>query len=78
MRYESFKIINYKGIIESNININSGLSPFIGVNESGKSTILEAIASFDKDNDILYDGQFINNDLIISKFNRRDNPKIIA
>lgn len=78
MRYESFKIINYKGIIESNININSGLSPFIGVNESGKSTILEAIASFDKDNDILYDGQFINNDLVISKFNRRDNPKIIA
>lgn len=78
MRYESFNIINYKGIIESNINISSGLSPFIGVNESGKSTILEAIASFDKDNDILYDGQFINSDLVISKFNRNVNPKIVA
>ncbi len=78
MRYESFKIIDYKGIIGTNIHIHPGLSPFIGVNESGKSTILEAIACFDKDNDILYNGQFINNDLITSKFNRNDNPKIVA
>lgn len=78
MRYESFKIINYKGIIETDIRIYSGLSPFIGVNESGKSTILEAITSFDKDNDILYSGQFVRYDLIKSKFNRNDNPKIIA
>lgn len=78
MRYESFKIIDYKGIIDTDIHIHPGLSPFIGVNESGKSTILEAIASFDKDNDILYNGQFINNDLITSKFNRNDNPKIVA
>ena len=78
MRYESFKIIDYKGIIDTNIHIHPGLSTFIGVNESGNSTILEAIASFDKDNDILYNGQFINNDLITSKFNRNDNPKIVA
>ena len=78
MRYESFKIVNYKGIIETDIRIYSGLSPFIGVNESGKSTILEAITSFDKDNDILYSGQFVRYDLIKSKFNRNDNPKIIA
>lgn len=78
MRYVGFEISNYKGIIKTNVQIREGLTPFIGVNESGKSTVLEAIASFDKANDSLYEGHFINNELIKCKFNRRKSPKIIA
>lgn len=78
MRYVGVEISNYKGIIKTNVQIREGLTPFIGVNESGKSTVLEAIASFDKANDSLYEGHFINNELIKCKFNRRKSPKIIA
>ena len=53
MKYTQFVINSYRGIdgqIEININ-KSKLVPIIGVNESGKTTILKAIFSFDRYND---------------------------
>ena len=53
MKYLQFEINSYRGI-EGPIEINvdkSRLVPIIGINESGKSTILKAIFSFDKYND---------------------------
>ncbi|WP_295938670.1 AAA family ATPase [uncultured Alistipes sp.] len=47
MRYTSFTIKNYKGIQELTINLDmkpdSRVYTFVGLNESGKTTILEAI-----------------------------------
>jgi AAA15 family ATPase/GTPase len=47
MRYKLFKIKNYKGIKETEIDlegrINPGIFTLVGLNESGKTTILEAI-----------------------------------
>jgi predicted ATP-dependent endonuclease of OLD family len=53
MKYAKFIISNYRGISESielDISKNS-LMPIIGVNESGKTSILEALLAFDKNND---------------------------
>lgn len=47
MRYTSFTIENYKGIQELTINLDmkpdSKVYTFVGLNESGKTTILDAI-----------------------------------
>jgi energy-coupling factor transporter ATP-binding protein EcfA2 len=53
MRYKKFVISNYRGItnpIEINLDKNS-LIPIIGINECGKTTILNAIYAFDNLND---------------------------
>jgi energy-coupling factor transporter ATP-binding protein EcfA2 len=53
VKYNTFKIQNYKGIedpLTIDINKNS-LIPIIGVNEVGKTTILQAIFGFDYIND---------------------------
>lgn len=55
MKFKEFKIINFKGI--NNISINLDKSPsanvytLIGLNESGKTSILEAINFFDQNNE---------------------------
>lgn len=63
MKYIKFKIKNYRAITEE-IEINlrkSPLTPIIGVNECGKTTILQAIFSFDHFNDRLNEGGHIKN-----------------
>ncbi len=57
MRFEKFKIKNFKGIKEIEINFNNkpdaNIYTFVGLNESGKTTILEALNLFSpKDQDI--------------------------
>ncbi len=55
MRYKKFIIKNYRAItgpLEINVDKNS-LTPIIGINESGKTTILHAICAFDYFNDEL-------------------------
>lgn len=53
MRYKSFYIKNYKGIKELTIDLNkepkSNIITLVGLNESGKTTILEAISIFDSE-----------------------------
>lgn len=49
MKYIKFKIVDYKGIGKVEIDLNppgSNIFTLIGLNESGKTTILEAIANF--------------------------------
>ena len=46
MKYISFRIQNYKAIKDLTVNVKDGLNPIIGINEAGKSTILQAIADF--------------------------------
>ncbi|MGE7156234.1 AAA family ATPase [Methylorubrum rhodesianum] len=52
MRYKSFRIRNFKGIKDTTVDLDAGQAavfPFVGLNESGKTTILEAIHSFSPD-----------------------------
>ncbi|MGA8581517.1 MAG: ATP-binding protein, partial [Bryobacteraceae bacterium] len=58
MHYKRFVIRNYRAItgpLEINVE-KKPLAPIIGVNESGKTTILHAILAFDYFNDHLNDG----------------------
>jgi ABC-type Mn2+/Zn2+ transport system ATPase subunit len=53
MRYKSFRIHNFKGVKDTTVDLSSTGGPsifaFVGLNESGKTTILEAIHSFSPD-----------------------------
>ena len=52
MLYKSFRIQNYKAIKDLEIELDEQrLTPIIGLNETGKSTILQAIFAFDYYND---------------------------
>jgi len=61
MRYQKFVIENYRAIRGPlTINVDKDrLIPIIGVNESGKTTILHAIFAFDQVNDTTYGGQHL-------------------
>ena len=53
MHYHSFRIRNFKGIKDTTVKLKSiagaSVFPFVGLNESGKTTVLEAIHSFAPD-----------------------------
>jgi hypothetical protein len=53
MRYKSFRIKNFKGIKDTTVDLSgisgAGVFAFVGLNESGKTTVLEAIHSFSPD-----------------------------
>lgn len=53
MRYKSFRIRNFKGIKDTTVDLTTvggaAVFAFVGLNESGKTTVLEAIHSFSPD-----------------------------
>ena len=53
MRYKSFRIRNFKGIKDTTVTLEgiagASVFAFVGLNESGKTTVLEAIHSFSPD-----------------------------
>ncbi|WP_261925794.1 AAA family ATPase [Methylorubrum sp. GM97] len=54
MKFTGFKIENFKGIDKAIISLKpagSNVYTLIGLNESGKTTVLEAISTFDLYND---------------------------
>lgn len=55
LRYNRFNIEKYKAIKDSSVSVLNEPVPLIGVNESGKSSVLEAIARFDHRNDTIAD-----------------------
>ena len=46
MRYKEFYFENFKGIEKMRLPLTGGVTTLIGLNESGKTTILEAIFCF--------------------------------
>jgi hypothetical protein len=55
VRYNRFHIEKYKAIKDSFVSVLNEPVPLIGVNESGKSSVLEAVARFDYRNDTIAD-----------------------
>jgi predicted ATP-dependent endonuclease of OLD family len=47
MNVKHFSIKNYRAIKEIDISLRYSLIPIIGINESGKTSILQAILAFD-------------------------------
>ena len=60
MRYLSFDIKNYRAISGLTVKLDAKLIPLVGINECGKTTILQAIYSFDYINDEEYAGQHLS------------------
>ncbi|MGE5456338.1 MAG: AAA family ATPase [Ignavibacteriales bacterium] len=61
MQYNKFIIKNYraiKGPLE--IDLKNKIIPLVGINECGKTTILQAIFAFDRGNDYLNSGKQVN------------------
>ncbi len=46
MRYKEFHFRNFKGIVDMTVDLTGDVTTLIGLNESGKTTILEAIFCF--------------------------------
>ena len=79
MRYRRFIIEHYRAIespLEINL-LNHSLVPLIGVNECGKTTILQAIFAFDHVNDTEYEGRHLENTINLYQTTDRD-PLITA
>jgi len=79
MRYKSFTISNYRAISSPfTVDLTKRIIPFVGVNECGKTTILQAIFCFDETNDKERKGEHL---LDIHNLYETDNslpPKITA
>lgn len=62
MIYKKFKIENYRAIVDPIvIDLSHGIVPLVGVNECGKTTILQAIFCFDYTNDRINSGRHLKN-----------------
>lgn len=79
MRYIKFEIQNYRAIKNSlNIEVKqNALIALVGINESGKTTILQSIFCFDYFNDKLYEGNHLKNSLNLYQTSDQ-NPLITA
>src|SRR4051812_41653807 len=57
MRYTEFRITNFKGIKSATLDFSKSptgkIYPIVGLNESGKTTLLEAIGSFNYGSEVL-------------------------
>ena len=51
MRFQRFIIDGYRAINHTEVEVGNSLVPIIGVNESGKTSILQAILAFDRESD---------------------------
>ena len=78
MRYKRFVIKDYRAIIGPlEIKVEkAGLTPIVGVNESGKTTILHALFAFDYLNDELNDGGRHLKD--VASLNRTSPPSAVV
>lgn len=59
MHIVRFEIRNYRAIKNISLTLNSSVTPIIGVNESGKTSILNAIMCLDKTRDRYNDGKHL-------------------
>ncbi len=79
MRYNKFFIENYRAIVKKiEINLSHGIVPLVGVNECGKTTILQGIFCFDHNNDNLNGGRHLKNILNLYDTVDRGNCVISA
>ncbi len=59
MEIKSIEIKNYRAIASLTVPLNYSINPIIGINESGKTSILKAILCLDKDRDKFNKGEHL-------------------
>lgn len=59
MKFVKFEITGYRAIDKITVDLNHQIIPIIGVNEAGKTSILQAILSFDKNQDKINNGNHL-------------------
>lgn len=77
MKITEYRIRNYKAITDISLKLNYSIIPIIGVNEAGKTSILQAILAFDKNRDRMNSGNHLEYQ---NKYSTKDtkNCKISA
>ena len=60
MRFRKFIISNYRAVNYAEVSVGKRLIPLIGINESGKTSILQAILAFDRVSDRYGGGAHLN------------------
>lgn len=60
MKIKQFTIENYRAIEHIDLKLNYSINPIIGVNESGKTSILKAILAFDQGRDKYSSGEHLD------------------
>lgn len=60
MKFVRFIIDKYRAVGYTEVTIGNNLIPIIGINESGKTSILKAILAFDKNKDNYNKGEHLN------------------
>lgn len=59
MKIKKFLIENYRAIENVEVDLNFSINPIIGVNESGKTSVLKALLCFDKTRDRFFKGEHL-------------------
>ena len=80
MKYSNFIIRNYRAI-KGPLNVNvkdRRLIPIVGINECGKTTILQAIYCFDYTNDKEYKGRHLENIKNLYEQKKRPGPLFVT
>src|ERR1700752_1437180 len=62
MKFEKFTIEHYKAIENTEITLKDNLIPLIGINESGKTSVLHAILCFDSRRDFDNNGEHLKHE----------------
>ena len=79
MRYKKFTIRNYRAIkTPLVVDLSRRIIPFIGVNECGKTTVLQAILCFDSANDSSNAGSHLVQTKNLYETIHKDPPQITA
>jgi predicted ATP-dependent endonuclease of OLD family len=60
MKITNFHIQGYRAIADTKFPLLYSINPIIGINESGKTSILKAILAFDKKRDRFHNGEHLN------------------
>jgi len=74
MKIKKFRIENYRAIESVELVLNYSMNPIIGINESGKTSILHAVLAFDKTRDKLNKGEHLN---FQNKYSTKDTKNCI-
>lgn len=79
MRYKSFTIKNYRAISGPlTIDLSKRIIPLVGVNECGKTTILQAILCFDSSNDKIGNGSHLEKTMNLYETQKSEESTISA
>lgn len=74
MRFQKFIIEGYRAIKHTEVDVSNNLIPLIGINESGKTTVLQAILAFDEASDKAHRGAHL---VYRNRYNRSENQKAV-